>query len=377
MGGAFDCMPSSTPEGDDSYRRLPASLGVILKMRFSYGVDVGGTKIEFGLFAWQDMILEKRKSWVLPTQSIGGYTAFLEKLANITREADKMVLAEEEKTRPPIGIGFPGIVDQGSGKVRICANVSFLQGKNFRDDFRRVLGHSKRVIRLNNDANCFALSEAWNPALKDQKWGTILGLILGTGAGGGIIVRGNVCAGMNNVAGEFGHIRVPLDAFENLCEEYPEIARPRFKCGCHPQAYNCLDRLISGSGFSMLYTHFHQDERNLTAKDLCEMYASGEVTVTKFGDIFLEFLASCLSAIINFIDPSVIVFGGGFSNWDELYNELPVRLEKYVFSECRVPLIMKAKYGDAGGVRGAALLNISEGLEQGCNDVEKDLLLKL
>merc|ERR1719233_572401 len=114
----------------------------------------------------------------------------------------------------------------------------------------------------------------------------------------------------------------------------------------------------------MLYAHIHQDERSLTAKDLCEMYTTGEATVVKFGNIFLEFLTSCISAIINFIDPAVIVFGGGFSNWDELYKELPVRLEKYLLSVCKVPLIMKAKYGDAGGVRGAALLNVSEALTE-------------
>jgi len=333
-----------------------------MRFSYSYGIDVGGTKIEFALFAWGDENLEKRKSWTIPTHGVGGYTSFLVKLAKMTREADEIVQTKDEKTQPPIGIGFPGIVNQEDGMVVNCCNVPFLRGKHFREDFRRVLRHRNRVIRLNNDANCFALSEAWNPALNELKGDTILGFILGTGAGGGIIVKGSVCAGLNNCAGEFGHIRAPIDAFENLCEQYPGVPRPRFKCGCRSLAYNCLDRLISGSGFSMLYAHFHQDKRGLTCKDLCEMYAAGEATVVKFGDIFLEFLSSCISAIINFIDPSVIVFGGGFSNWDEIYKELPVRLEKYLLPECKVPLIMKAKYGDAGGVRGAALLNVSEAL---------------
>jgi len=329
-------------------------------IHFSYGVDVGGTKIEFAVFSCVEMPLRKLRSWVVPTQEIVGYKSFLQTLAKFTREADEIVQEQDEKTLPPIGVGFPGIVDQEAGKVHLCANVAFLQGKSFSEDFRRILGHRNREIRLNNDANCFALSEAWNPALIKQKSGTILGVILGTGAGGGIIVRGKVVSGLNNVAGEFGHARVPVDAWENLCQEWPWIPRPRFKCGCHPLAYNCLDRLISGSGFSMLYAHFHKDKRKLSAKDICGMYASGEASAVKFGNIFLEFLATCLVAVINCIDPSVIIFGGGFSNWDELYRELPVRLKKYVLKSCKVPLIMKAKYGVAGGVRGAALLNISE-----------------
>ena len=188
-------------------------------IHFSYGVDVGGTKIEFAVFSCVDMALRKLKSWEVRTQEIGGYESFLQTLAEITRQADEIAQEQEEKTLPPIGVGFPGIVDQETGKVHLCANVAFLQGKSFSEDFRRVLGHRNRVIRLNNDANCFALSEAWNPELIKQKSGSILGVILGTGAGGGVIVRGKVVSGFNNVAGEFGHTRVPLDAWENLCQE--------------------------------------------------------------------------------------------------------------------------------------------------------------
>jgi len=299
-----------------------------------YGFDVGGTKIEFGAFNEK---LERVATERVPTPG-DDYDKLVDTLVDIIKKADQQFSCEGH-----IGIGIPGMEDAEDGAL-LTSNVPAAKGRTLRKDLEQKLGRS---VTIDNDANCFALSEAWDEELQGEK--SVLGLILGTGFGGGLVFDGHVFSGKNHVAGELGHTRMPIDAWFHLGEN-----APLFTCGCDNKG--CIDNYLSGRGFEQLYTHYYGEK--VKAVELIKRHAAGEKKAVEHVDRFMEMLAICLANLFTGLDPHVVVLGGGLSNFELLYTELPKRLPKHLLSVARVPKIVKAKYGDAGGVRGAAFLNI-------------------
>ncbi|OLQ70138.1 N-acetylglucosamine kinase [Photobacterium proteolyticum] len=299
-----------------------------------YGFDVGGTKIEFGAFNEK---LERVATERVPTPG-DDYDKLVDTLVGIIQKADKEFSCEGH-----IGIGIPGMEDAEDGSL-LTSNIPAAKGHTLRKDLEEKLGRS---VSIDNDANCFALSEAWDEELQGEK--SVLGLILGTGFGGGLVFDGHVFSGKNHVAGELGHTRMPIDAWFHLGEN-----APLFECGCENKG--CIDNYLSGRGFEQLYTHYYGEK--VKAIELIKRHAAGDEKAVEHVDRFMEMLAICLANLFTGLDPHVVVLGGGLSNFELLYTELPKRLPKHLLSVARVPKIVKAKYGDAGGVRGAAFLNI-------------------
>ncbi|KAE8178348.1 N-acetylglucosamine kinase [Photobacterium carnosum] len=301
-----------------------------------YGFDVGGTKIEFGAFNEK---LERVATERVPTPS-NDYDKLIDTIVSIITAADIKFGCEGS-----VGLGIPGIEDARDGTV-LTSNIPSAKGKTLRKDLEAKLGRS---VSLDNDANCFALSEAWDDEHKDAP--SVLGLILGTGFGGGMIFNGKVFAGLNHVGGELGHMRLPLDAWLYMGEQ-----APLFDCGCGQKG--CMDNYLSGRGFEQIYAHYYGEK--LKAIEIIERNAAGDKKAQQHVDRFMEVLAMCLANLFTGIDPHVVVLGGGLSNFELIYDELPKRLPKYLLSVSQAPKIVKAKHGDAGGVRGAAFLNIKQ-----------------
>jgi len=299
-----------------------------------YGFDVGGTKIEFGAFD-DNLIRVASERVATPSDD---YNALVDAIVSLVEKYDQELIATGK-----IGIGIPGVENAEDDSV-LTVNIPCANGQFLRRDLEQRLNRS---VKLENDANCFALSEAWDDELRDSA--SVMGLILGTGFGGGLIYNGKVFSGRNHVAGELGHMRVPIDAWMLLGDTPPYL-----QCGCGKKG--CLDNYLSGRGFELLYNHKYGEARK--AVDIIEGYNAGETRASEFVDLFLEFLAACFGNLFTGNDPHVVVLGGGLSNFEALYTELPKRVPKYLLPVAKCPPILKAKHGDSGGVRGAAFLNI-------------------
>ncbi|WP_431222677.1 N-acetylglucosamine kinase [Serratia sp. L9] len=298
-----------------------------------YGFDMGGTKIELGIFdANLQRIWQKR----VPTPR-DDYQQLLAVLCGLTHEADEFCGLQGK-----VGIGIPGLPNEDG--TLFTANVPAAMGQPLPGDLSNLIG---REVRVDNDANCFTLSEAWDEEFRSYP--TVLGIILGTGVGGGLIVDGKVLSGRNYISGEFGHFRLPVDALEVLGRDIPRVA-----CGCGHQG--CIENYISGRGFEWMYTHFYQ--QHLPAQQIIAQYQAGEPQAVAHVDRFLEVLAICLGNLLTIIDPHLVVIGGGLSNFSAIYQALPQRLPAHLLRVAKLPRIEKARYGDAGGVRGAAFLNL-------------------
>jgi Transcriptional regulator/sugar kinase len=301
-----------------------------------YGLDVGGTKIEFAAF---DKDVNKVISERIPTP-IYDYSLLVKSIVELINKHDDILGCTGS-----IGIGIPG-AERATDKSVITANIPCANKRSLRNDIEISLG---RPITLENDANCFALSEAW--AGNKPSHSTILGLILGTGFGAGIINNGRIVSGKNNMAGELGHMRLPLDAWLFLKDN---LTAEMFDCGCGKTG--CLDNYLSGRGFELLYqSHFGIRE---SATEIADKYDRNDKNCVYFVDFYIEFLAICLGNIFTAIDPHTVYLGGGLSKFDALYTKLPPLINKYMMPNAEGPTINKANFGDSGGVRGAALLNI-------------------
>ena len=300
-----------------------------------YGFDVGGTKIEFGAFNEK---LERVATERVPTPT-EDYQQLVETIAGLVAKYDA-----EFGVEGTIGLGLPGMEDADDATV-LTVNVPSAKGKPLRADLEAKIGRS---VKIENDANCFALSEAWDDELKDEP--SVLGLILGTGFGGGLIYNGKVFSGRNHVAGEIGHMRLPIDAWFHLGGD----KAPLLECGCGNKG--CMDNYLSGRGFELIYTHNNGEKKK--AIDIINAYNEGEEKAVKHVDLFMELLAICFGNIFTAHDPHVVVLGGGLSNFELIYQEVPKRISKHLLSVAKCPKIIKAKHGDSGGVRGAAFLNI-------------------
>ena len=302
-------------------------------MNYYYGLDIGGTKIELAVFNDK---LEKLYSERVPTPQTS-YEDWLYTIETLVRNADAKF-----NTKGSVGLGLPGFVNRETGVAEIT-NIKVADGKTIIKDLTERLG---REIRAENDANCFALSEAWDE--NNQQYSTVLGLILGTGFGGGFVFDGKIHSGRIGMAGEVGHIQLNYHALKLLGWDNAPI----YPCGCGNRA--CLDTYLSGRGFEMLYRDLVGEA--IDAKTIITRFHQGDEKTVKFVGMFIELMAISIGNLITALDPDMIVFGGGLSNFDYIYDALPKALPPHLMRSAKVPVFKKAIHGDSGGVRGAAAL---------------------
>ena len=297
-------------------------------MSLRIGIDLGGSKIEIvGLAADGRERLRRR----IATPQ-GDYRATLTAIAGLVAEAE----AELGQTGS-VGIGIPGAESLRSGLIK-NANSTCLIGQPLRHDLQTLL---RREVRLANDANCFALSEAIDGAGRDAE--TVFGVILGTGVGGGIVIRRQVLVGANAIAGEWGHNPLPRLAAAD---------QPAPDCYCGHRG--CIETYLSGPGLTADHAR-HTAETRDAASIECRAAAGDaacEATLRRYEDR----LGRALAGVINILDPQVIVLGGGLSNMQRLYRHLPACCAPYVFSDAVDTRFLPPVHGDSSGVRGAAWL---------------------
>jgi len=292
------------------------------------GVDVGGTKIEIAAIDESGAELLRRRE----SAPRGGYAEAIEAIAQFVLEAEREVGA-----RCTVGIGTPGAVSRGSGVLK-NAYASALNGMPVKPDLERRLG---REVRFANDANCFALSEAIDGAAKGAQ--LVFGVILGTGVGGAVVVDGRAIEGANAIAGEWGHNSLPWPA-------PGEMPGPLCACGRN----GCIEAFLSGPGLAR--DHLLATGEARAPADIAVRAESGDRGCADTLERYEERLARALASVINLLDPEVIVLGGGLSNTDRLYRNVPARWNRHVYSDTVVTRLVKAAHGDASGVRGAARL---------------------
>ena len=292
------------------------------------GVDLGGTKIEIvGLAADGRELLRRR----IATPQ-GDYRATLTAIAGLVAEAE----AELGQTGS-VGIGIPGAESLRSGLIK-NANSTCLIGQPLRHDLQTLL---RREVRLANDANCFALSEAIDGAGRDAE--TVFGVILGTGVGGGIVIRRQVLVGANAIAGEWGHNPLPRLAAAD---------QPAPDCYCGHRG--CIETYLSGPGLTA--DHARHTAETLDATSIECRAAAGDAACEATLRRYEDRLGRALASVINILDPQVIVLGGGLSNMQRLYHHLPTCCAPYVFSDAVDTRFLPPVHGDSSGVRGAAWL---------------------
>ncbi|ACX83054.1 N-acetyl-D-glucosamine kinase [Aggregatibacter actinomycetemcomitans] len=301
-----------------------------------YGLDIGGTKIELAVFNSQ---LEKQYRERVETPKTS-YEDWLNTIADLVKKAD-----EKFGGKGSVGLGIPGFVNQTTGIAEIT-NIRVADNKPILCDLSAIL---EREVCAENDANCFALSEAWDA--ENAQYPSVLGLILGTGFGGGFVLNGKIHSGQTGMAGELGHLQLNYHALKLLGWD----RAPIYDCGCGNKA--CLDTYLSGRGFEMLYRDLKGEA--LSAKEIIQRFYAGDKSAVDFVGVFVELAAISIGNIITAFDPHLIVLGGGLSNFDYLYGALSKALPPHLMRSAKVPVIKKAKYGDSGGVRGAAALFLS------------------
>jgi fructokinase len=325
----------------------------------SLGVDLGGTKIEAALLCRKlapENVADEGEFSVLvrervPTPAQAGYDAVLEATAGLIERVLKS--APSQKEAVSIGVGMPGAVTRRGGLTK-NSNTVCLNGRPFRDDLSRRLG---RGVRFENDANCFALAEARLGAARAYRDGIVFGVILGTGVGGGVVVAGRCWPGPQSVAGEWGHHavgpwrRVEQGRTASFGRELGLALRERDLCYCGKTG--CLELYASGTAVERDYR-----ARSGASLALPEIAARRELDVHAKGalDEMLEALGRGLANVIDVLDPSAVVLGGGVSNLDLLYSEGVERVARYVFNDELCTPILKHALGDSAGVFGAALL---------------------
>ena len=292
------------------------------------GIDIGGTKIEAAALAADGTIRLRRR---LPTPA-GDYQAVIATVKALVAgiEAD---LGQAES----IGIGIPGTLSPATGLVK-NANSTCLIGRAFDRDLAVALG---RPVRLANDANCFALSEAVDGAGQGAR--TVFGVILGTGVGGGIVVDGRVLTGPNAIAGEWGHSPLPWPQDDE---------RPGAACYCGK--HGCIETFLNGAGLGRAYAAL--SGRADEAAAIAERAGSGEPAARAALARYVDRLARALATVINLLDPDIIVLGGGLGQIAALYGDVPARWGDYVFSDKVATKLVPPRWGDSSGVRGAAWL---------------------
>lgn len=292
------------------------------------GIDLGGTKIE-GIALDRDGREVGRERVPTPRGDYDG---------TITAIADVVGRLEARHGGPAsVGVGIPGVISPRTGLVK-NANSTWLIGRAFDEDLAAAL---RRPVRTANDANCFALSEATDGAGAGRP--VVFGVILGTGVGGGVVVHGRIVEGANRIAGEWGHNPLPWPA---------EDERPGPPCYCGRAG--CIETFLSGPGLAR--DHAGDSRQVNDAAAIAGLAADGEAAAAATMARYSNRLARALASVINLLDPDVIVLGGGLSQIDALYAEVPAQWGEYVFSDTVVTRLAHARHGAASGVRGAAWL---------------------
>jgi fructokinase len=296
------------------------------------GIDLGGTKIE-GLLLTSDGSEAKRVRVLTPQ---GDYDATVLAIADLVRQL-------EQGTESPasVGIGIPGTISPQTGLVK-NANSVCLIGRPLDQDIAKAIG---RDVRLANDANCFAVSEAHDGAAAGAH--VVFGVILGTGVGGGIAIDGRALVGANAIGGEWGHNPLP---WPQILDDDDERPGPACYCGQH----GCIETFLSGPGLST--DHKAHGGGEISAKAIATLARDGDDACAATLNRFERRLARALATIVNVIDPDVIVLGGGLSNIERLYKTVPQLWDAWVFSDHITTRLMKNVHGDSSGVRGAARL---------------------
>lgn len=292
------------------------------------GIDLGGTKTEIiALDESRNELLRRRE----PTPA-GDYDGTLALVARLVREAESAI-----GKRCSIGIATPGAPSPADQRMR-NSNSTCLNGRALKQDLERVLS---REIRIANDANCFALSEAADGAAREAP--VAFGVILGTGVGGGLVVHGRVLHGANAIAGEWGHNPLPWASAD-------ELPGPTCYCG----KTGCIETFLSGAGLARDYERSTGEQ--VAAPDVVQRSATGDTAATTVMAQYEERLARALASVINIIDPQVIVLGGGVSQVDRLYANVPRLWGQWIFSDIVRTRLVRNYHGDSSGVRGAAWL---------------------
>ncbi len=292
------------------------------------GVDLGGSKIEAALIA-PDGTIVARERVATPRDD---YPGTLNAIAGLVRELE----AANHAINLPTGICTPGAVSPATGRIK-NANSTCLNGQPLKEDLERLL---RRPLRMANDADCLAVWEAADGAAAGAR--SVFAGILGTGVGGGVVVNGQLLAGPNAIAGEWGHNPLPWPKLD-----FNEL--PGRLCYCGKRG--CIETWLSGPGLAADF-----GEPGLPVADLLSRAAGGDWSAQAALSRYEDRLARGVASVINLLDPEVIVLGGGLSNIERLYANVPQLWDQYVFSERVDTRLVKARHGDSSGVRGAAWL---------------------
>jgi fructokinase len=287
------------------------------------GIDLGGTKIEGVVLAPGGEVLTRQR---IPTEAEGGYEHIVTRVGELAA-----ALLAEAPDCPSVGVGTPGAVSRRTGRMKNC-NTVCLNGRDLPADLADRVG---REVRVENDANCFALAEATRGAATGA--GVVFGVILGTGVGGGIVSAGRLLPGLQRIGGEWGHHSI-------------DPAGPLCYCGQR----GCVERYLSGPALEADYEA--RRGRKSSVPEIVARRRAGEEEAAAAVARFLDRFGRALANVIAILDPDVVVLGGGLSNLDELYTEGREAVSRYVFNdELRTPIVRHA-LGDAAGVIGAAML---------------------
>jgi len=294
------------------------------------GIDLGGTKTE-GI-ALDDAGIELIRKRIPSPQ--GDYQNTLQALVELVHEIETAT-----QNTGTVGIGIPGVISPQTNLVK-NANSTWLIGQPLQADLEFLL---KRKVRIENDANCFVVSEATDGAAKGAE--VVFGVIIGTGTGGGVYVRGQSIIGANAIAGEWGHNALPWPSLD-------EIPGRQCYCGLH----GCIETWVSGTGFANDHQAVNHLDNALSAKEIVALAEQDDNSALDSLRRYEKRLAKSLASIINVIDPDVIVLGGGMSNVGSLYTHVPRLWGEYVFSDEVTTKLVAPQHGDSSGVRGAAWL---------------------
>ncbi len=288
------------------------------------GIDLGGTKIEGVVLDNSGNMLLRRR---VPTRQSEGYRAILNTIAQLVA-----ALETEAGGKCPVGIGTPGALSAVTGHMK-NANTVCLNGQPLLEDLQVLL---QRPLRMANDANCFALSEALDGAGKG--FGVVFGVIMGTGVGGGVVFNGQLHQGHQHIGGEWGHNILERDG-------------PSCYCG----QSGCVETLISGPGLVADF-HRHGGDAALAAGNVVALAEQGDTAAEAAMQRFLDRFGRAMAMVVNILDPDAIILGGGLSHVERLYSEGRQRVAHYVFNDEFITPVLRNVHGDSSGVRGAAQL---------------------
>lgn len=298
------------------------------------GVDLGGTKIEGILLSPSGEVAEK----IRVDTPAKKYLETVDALCEVIEQLQQL----SPSKKCSVGIGTPGALsppnEHGFELMKNCNSIC-LNSEPLKSDIENRLGYETRI---ENDANCFVLSEACYGAAISAR--TVFGVILGTGTGGGIVIDKQLHTGPNRIAGEWGHNCIPSSVRELITQDRQ----------CYCGRTNCNETVLSGRGLKQ--SHLERTGTELEAKEIARLANSGDSESGETIQTYCKQLARCLSTVVNLIDPDMIVLGGGLSNISQLYEQVPSLLKEHVFTDNMLTMLCAPKFGDASGAIGAACL---------------------